>query len=59
MAEQQNTLLTEKELKRFATWIERFPPADLEVLAKVLWKRRREQYAQWDKSILSNPHKKP
>lgn len=54
----KSTLLTEKDLKKFSKWIERFPPADLEVLAKILWKRRKEQYEQWDKTIVSYPHKK-
>lgn len=58
MAEPKNTLLDEKELREFARWIERFPPADLEVLAKVLWKRRSEQYREWDKSVRSYPSRK-
>ena len=58
MEKGKSAILSEKELKWFARWIERFPPADLEVLAKVLWKRRQEQYSQWDKSIISFPHRK-
>lgn len=51
-------ILTEKEIVRFAEWIKKLSPSDLETLSKLLFQQRQTQYKEWDKTILSNPLRK-